>query len=888
MDRIANQINNRLSLRPPQTRSLEILSDLANGEQDILQPASLEEKLKTVNAKFRTCVDFERDFPSICFALATGVGKTRLMGAFVTYLYLAKRIKHFFVLAPNLTIYQKLMDDFQNPQNPKYVFKGIGEFATEPPRIITGDNYNEISQSRLFQSDVHINIFNISKINAETRQDREPRIKRLSEYLGDSYFNYLSKLDDLVLLMDESHHYRADRGMQVINELQPLLGLELTATPQVERAGAPIKFRNVVYEYSLAHAIRDGFVKEPCVATRRDFNPSSYKVEELDRIKIEDGIRIHEDTKVALDIYARETGTKQVKPFVLIVAKETDHAAEIKKLIQQNTFFDGRYADKVIEIHSNQRGEEKEENIQQLLSVEDPDNRTEIVIHVNMLKEGWDVTNLYTIIPLRTAASLTLREQTIGRGLRLPYGKRTGNPKVDKLTIVSHDKFQEIIEEANKPDSIIRKENIIEIDPVELSRSKEVISVKSALDNKYEAEKQEIAKITDEKKREEATLALEIKQNILQDLPELAKLVRNVSEISSNEVKKIAIERFKSRIESNPQTQLFVADMVAEAEKVYAKAVQDFSDNIIEIPRIIILQSGDIKHGFHDFDLDTKNLNFQPVSEEILRQSLKDNSQEIIQGKGRIISDTNENILVNELVNYPEVDYDSQSDLLFKMSSQAIGKFRTYLCDDDLYNVVLYNKREIGRFIFTQMMLNFYIEEAKYQEPVVYPFERILDHNYSKYTQDKIHLYTDTITPTSLIPGLLFSGFSKAYHHSYKFDSKTEKDFSIILEQDKTVLKWLRPAKNQFRIYWKHNSKQYSPDFVVETADSIYLVETKKEGDIDATDVQEKAKAALEYCKHATDFTIVNGGKPWKYLLIPHSDVNISNSFNYFVSRFSQ
>lgn len=888
MDRIANQINNRLSLRPPQTRSLEILSELVNGEQDILQPASPEEKLKAVSERFRTCIDFERNFPSICFALATGVGKTRLMGAFVTYLYLAKGIKHFFVLAPNLTIYQKLMDDFQNPQNPKYVFKGIGEFATEPPRIITGDNYSEISQSRLFQSDVHINIFNISKINAETKSGKEPRIKRLVEYLGESYFNYLSKLDDLVLLMDESHHYRADRGMQVINELQPLLGLELTATPQVERAGTPVKFRNVVYEYSLAHAIRDGFVKEPCVATRRDFNPDAYKAEELDRIKIEDGLRIHEDTKVALDIYARETGTKQVKPFVLIVAKETDHAAGIKKLIQQNTFFDGRYSDKVIEIHSNQRGEEKEENIQQLLSVEDPDNRTEIVIHVNMLKEGWDVTNLYTIVPLRTAASLTLREQTIGRGLRLPYGKRTGNPKVDKLTIVSHDKFQEIIEEANKPDSIIRKENIIEIDPVELCRSKEVISVKSALDTKYEAAKQEIAKIPDEKKREEATLTLEIQQNIIQDLPELAKLVRNVSEISSSEVKKIAIERFKSRIESNPQTQLFVAAMVAEADRIYAIAVQDFSDHIIEIPRIIIQQSGDIRHGFHDFDLDTKNLNFQPVSEEILRQSLKDNSQEIIQGKGRIIADTNENILVNELVNYPEVDYDSQSDLLFKMSSQAIGKFRTYLNDEDLYNVVLYNKREIGRFIFSQMMLNFYIEEAKYEKPVVYPFERILDHNYSKYTQDKIHLYTDTITPTSLIPGLLFSGFAKAYHHSYKFDSKTEKDFSIILEQDKTVLKWLRPAKNQFRIYWKHNSKQYSPDFVVETVDSIYLVETKKEGDIDATDVQEKAKAALEYCKHASDYTTKNGGKPWKYLLIPHIEVTLSNSFNYFVSRCLQ
>lgn len=886
MDRTAININNRLSLRPPQTLSLEILSDLVNGENDLLKEATLAEKLHIVHDKYPTFADFERDFPSFCFALATGVGKTRLMGAFVSYLYLAKEIKHFFILAPNLTIYQKLMDDFQNPQNPKYVFKGIGEFATEPPRIITGDNYNEISQSRLFQSDVHINIFNISKLNAESKGGKEPRIKRLSEYLGDSYFNYLSKLDDLVLLMDESHHYRADRGMQVINELKPLLGLELTATPQVERGGNPVKFKNVVYEYSLAVAIRDGFVKEPCVATRRDFNPSAYTDTELDRIKIEDGIRIHEDTKVGLDIYSRETGNRLVKPFILIVAKDTDHAAEIKQMIQRETFFDGRYADKVIEVHSNQRGEEKEENIQLLLSLEDSDNKIEIVIHVNMLKEGWDVTNLYTIVPLRTAASLTLREQTIGRGLRLPYGKRTGNPKADKLTIVSHDKFQEIIEEANKPDSIIRKENIIEIDPVELSKTKEVISVTSTLDQKYEVEKQEITKIVDDKKREDATLTLEIKQAIVQDLPELAKIVRNVGEISGSEAKKIALERFKSRIESNPQKQLFVEEIMAEAEQVYEKAVEDYTKNIIEIPRIVIQQSGDIKHGFHDFELDAKNLNFQPVSEEILRQSLKDNSQEIIQGKGRIISDTNENILVNELINFPEVDYDSQADLLFKLASQAIRKFQTYLNDDDLYNVVLYNKREIGRFIYSQMMLNFYIEEAKYEKPIIYPFERILDHNYSKYTQDKIHLFTDTITPTSLIPSLLFSGFSKAYHHSYKFDSKTEKDFSIILEQDKDVLKWLRPAPNQFRIYWKHNSRQYRPDFVVETKDAIYMVETKKEMDIDTNEVQDKAKAAVEYCKYASEYTTSNEGKPWKYLLVPHDQVLLSMSFSKLVGSF--
>src|SRR6202011_3698147 len=84
--------------------------------------------------------DFERDFPSLCFALATGVGKTRLMGAFISYLYLTGKSRHFFVLAPNKTIYEKLLGDF-SPEHPKYVFKGIAEFAQNQPLIITSDNF---------------------------------------------------------------------------------------------------------------------------------------------------------------------------------------------------------------------------------------------------------------------------------------------------------------------------------------------------------------------------------------------------------------------------------------------------------------------------------------------------------------------------------------------------------------------------------------------------------------------------------------------------------------------------------------------------------------------------------------------------------------------------
>ena len=887
MDKVVQMIVNRLSLRVPQKKSLEILDQLVE-KLSLRRGADLAPELAKVHVLYPICSDFERDFPSICFALATGIGKTRLMGAFVAYLYLAKGIKNFFVLAPNLTIYNKLIEDFSNPAHPKYVFKGIGEFAQNPPRVITGDNYLQTSQTLLFHSEVKINVFNISKINAETRQEAEPRIKRLSEYIGDSYFNYLANLEDLVLLMDESHHYRADRGMQVINELNPVLGLELTATPQFERGSNTIKFKNVVYEYSLAYAIEDGFVKEPAVATRKDFDPSQLSTEEVDLIKIEDGVRIHEDTKVALDIYARDKKTQLVKPFVLVVAKDTTHAGKLKKLICSKAFFDGYYADKVMEIHSNQRGDEKDENIAQLLSLEDPKNKIEIVIHVNMLKEGWDVTNLYTIIPLRTAASMTLREQTIGRGLRLPYGKRTGADKVDKLTIVAHDKFQEIIDEANKPGSIIRRENIIEIDTEDLSQSKEVVTSTSRLEQEIAEEEKRIQEITKPEEKQQALVNNRAKETLVEILPELSNTVTSIHQLNNNEIKEIAIQKIKEKIQSTPQLDLFAQDMIKEIKNVYETIVNSFVKNVIEIPRIIIQQSDKVRSGFKDFNLDVERLNFQPVSEEILVKKLReqDNVYDTIVGGGKIVIDHPEGIIVNELIDAPEVEYDRHTNLLFKLANQAVDKFKTYLDAEKLINVVQYHKREIGRYIHSQLMKHFYFEAPEFEKPIVKPFTKIEEHNFSKYTKDKIHHYTETITPTNSIPTKVFSGFQKACHTFYKFDSKTEKDFAIILENDSDVLKWLRPARSQFNIYWKHNSRQYTADFVVETKDMIYMVETKKEGDVETVDVQAKSQAALEYCKHATEFTTSHKGKPWKYALLPHNVVMVNMGFSTLMNRF--
>jgi len=183
------------------------------------------------------------------------------------------------------------------------------------------------------------------------------------------------------------------------------------------------------------------------------------------------------------------------------------------------------------------------------------------------------------------------------------------------------------------------------------------------------------------------------------------------------------------------------------------------------------------------------------------------------------------------------------------------------------------------------MKPHFYCTTRSYEEPVVKPFTRIEPHNLTKIQADSIHHYTDTIIPTSAIPQKVFSGFRKACHSLYKFDGKSEKDFATLLENDHAVIKWLRPAPSQFRIYWDNHARMYEPDFVAETSETIYLVEIKMDSQMQHPEVVEKAKAALQYCLHASEYNLKNYGKPWKYLLIPHNEIQLNSSFGYLAGR---
>ena len=905
VNRELRTITQRLSLRPPQADSLEVLAAVLECIK-LQKNGDCTQALAAIREMWPKVEDFERDFPSLCFALATGVGKTRLMGAFIAYLYLTGKSRHFFVLAPNKTIYQKLINDF-SPEHPKYVFKGIAEFASNPPLIITGDNYESGRGVRLesgrtsdlFGSDAHINIFNIDKINKEEGPRGSPKMKQLQETIGASYYDYLAGLDDLVLVMDEAHRYRASAGARAIDGLKPILGLELTATPKTVGAHS-VAFRNVIYRYSLGQAMADGLVKEPAVATRKDFDPKSVSAERLEQIKLEDAVHNHDHVAVELDRYHRVMGREKVHPFILVVAQDTDHAKQLRAFIESDAFFKGRFKDKVAEVHSALRGEETEEATERLVALEH-DARTEIVIHVNKLKEGWDVTNLYTIVPLRASASDILTEQTLGRGLRLPYGERVTRgdedefAAVDRLTVIAHDRFDELIQKAREPGSIVLKK-------IEIGEGGDVSAAGATLVTAPSI----------------AEIMITGGSPSLPGLDEAAAPVFVLSTPEENRTAEVTLEvirRFESKLGSveelrKPEVQRQITETVQElirpaqgtlegmvpaprVEQIVEAVTATVAERTLSIPQIVVIPKRQATFQFADFDLkDLNTINVRPIDDGLIIQHLR---TEVRIYLAKAVDDPREERLEDYLVRYlierNEVDYDAHADLLYKLAGQTVARIRSYLTTDaEMESVLLRNGRQLAEFIFAQMMQHYGetpLGENDYEIRVTRGFTLLRAQPFNMTAGQRVRDFRQPISPASETKKQVFGGFRKCCYSLQKFDSDPERRFGVLIDADPAVEKWLKPGRAQFQIEYRAGDN-YEPDFVIETRDRMLISEVKSKNELTDVVVQAKSQAATKWCKAASQHAMENGGKPWSYALIADDQITGSATLMGLMARFTQ
>lgn len=925
-------ITNAMSLRDPQEKSLVFFADYLKGEvgKKVLERMRRENRGNVEGIEIETkeysqaipdlrqFQSFERTFPAYTFALATGVGKTRLMGAFVAYLYLVYGIQHFMVVAPGNTIYRKLVDDFSKANNPKYVFRGIEELTTSNVKVITKDNYVQSQMAQLFANKIEINIFNIQQF-AQKDIEKEKGITKFSEILGESYFEYLSSLDDLVVLMDESHHYHADASMSSLDRIDPLLGLEFTATPYLaptstkKGTGLLLK-KNIFYAYNLGNAIRDGYVKDPWVGTEADVDFGQWDAEsiETDARKLQLAAFFHERTKVSLKEYALENNKQEVKPVMLVVAKDTTHASALRTLIDSDQFRGGAYKGKVIEVHTKTKGDETDETIEKLISLEHPDNVVEIVIHVNMLKEGWDVANIYTIAPIRSSAAQILTEQTIGRGLRLPYGEKTGNKNVDRVMIVAHDNYAKVIEEAQHS-QLIQPSNIESISTDDTRIVREVIEVQSAFVTSIQ---DQIKASTSLMQEIEAQATKTVSAVIANDTPEDVKVatiqnkVREIVETTAkNEAKKqsFAVHHQHTDVDHTndavyEEGSLF--NILSEPAKKELEDIGRISRQTIEIrnipiPRLMLTPHyGELV--ISDFNLDVHKLSKFATDTSILEQSLQAKEEKDLfgvahqgqrdtevtrvssLGEGR--TQTPENTIISGLLDYPLVDYDEQKVLLLKLSNQAVAHYQSFVSDTNALKMMVENNfRQIAKEIYDQILVHkeFKLEsylESSIREPKPY----LEQYNISRSFDEKpvtLESQFDRFSREKI-----YTGFSRACHSMYKFDSSDEARMAYLLDKELSVEDWLRPAPNQFEgLYWRdevgNSQHRYEPDFVVEFENEIVMVEVKPSAEIEDLDVQEKKKTADKYCelvsKNVGKYGIV---KPWRYVIVPTEKITASST----------
>lgn len=892
----------QMSLRVPQEESLRILSDVIETLPLTKDPDN-GAALSAINAletpKKLTIKDFERDFPSICFSVATGVGKTRLMGAFITYLYLEKGIKNFFIVAPNLTIYNKLIADF-TPNTPKYVFQGIPEFATRAPLIITGENYQNMGglTGRMYENNIKINIFNISKINRDKDAKGTPRFRSFSEYLGKSYFEYLQSLSDLVLLMDEAHRYRATAGMKIINELNAVLGLELTATAKSVGENAK-DFKNIIYHYPLAQAINDKYVKKPTIVGRSDFEKEKYNDEQLEEIKLTDGFKVHEDTKAELAVYSDEKQKRLVKPFLLVIARDTAHADELKDKIDSDGFKGGAYRGKVIVVHSNQKGTELDENVALLLEVEKAENPVEVVIHVNMLAEGWDVNNLYTIVPLKAARTEILVEQSIGRGLRLPYGEHTGVDSIDRLNIVAHDKFNDIVETARKEGFEFQRRLL----DSEADAGKKIVinaptSLRAAIENAAVSPNAPAAASAEQGKLEltfanqaqkDAALAFNDK------LEEMGKIVSSMEELKSKEMQ----ERIISEIVQDEKAKgnLFAEEQAKVLREIATTITEQHIEGVISVPQVSIYNAFPQKSvEYKRFSLDLKPFEgLRAVQQKIIKREILDSKVEQA-GEAQFADwkGATENPIIVKMLDNNAIPYNIMETLMF-FAKQATDYIRTYTAaETEVRKIVFFNDRIIAEAIIEQMVQNVIEPEMETIVKVSGDYTPLRSTKLLGNADDGEMSFRNAPKDLKRIRNYIFTSFKKCLSTKTKFDSDTERQLSNILEDEPKVLRWERlteeAAKEKVPMkYYKEDRSphDYCPDFIVEASDAKYIVETKAAKEMTAKDVLAKQAIAKRWCEEATKYEQSVGGKPWRYILIPHDTLVADRSWDKLVADWS-
>lgn len=413
----------------------DLVEDVASGFQ--LRYTNKQALAALVN---RLAGDYDPESPLV-MDMATGAGKTYLMAAFIEYL---RRLGHanVLVVTPGLVVQNKTLSNF-TAGHPKYI-AGAGL----PAKVVTPDNYISQLQESLHEQDLggqtrsNIYVFNIQQLIAPASLDGSTTdgkdaarrgIRKYNEFVGVLYDD-LAAMDDLVVIADEHHLYgpSAKAFHQALKDLHPAATIGLTATADAKD--------DVIFRYPLHQAISDQHVKVPVIAYRKGGYGDLGEHQQL-----RDAVSLLSGKAKAYEAYlVANPDARKVRPLLFVVCSDIDHATAVSEKLRSPEFFGSQTA--VLQVDSDHMSSQTEYLLETL---DHPDTNVRAVVSVNKLKEGWDVKNIAVMVSLRAMESSILTQQTMGRGLRLPFGKWVDDNAINELDIVAHESFRKLLEAEN-------------------------------------------------------------------------------------------------------------------------------------------------------------------------------------------------------------------------------------------------------------------------------------------------------------------------------------------------------------------------------------------------------------------------------------------------------
>ena len=519
----------------------------------------------------------------------------------------------------------------------------------------------------------------------------------------------------------------------------------------------------------------------------------------------------------------------------------------------------------------------------------------------------WDVNNLFTIIPLNAAKSDILALQTIGRGLRLPFGEITGIEELDTLDIVAHDHYREIIDDI-KNNPVFKKRNLdeedipetktVKVEPVvenqqislfdeALSESKiksyQDLNSETAVDNLFAEYQKAFVKKVSPKKAEDNSGQMSIfdffanSDNGTETSNSVSMQMDEVSQkssVSNGIDSSLVAQQGDTSLQIDLQKSSGGKNVLPYAKQDFIKKIEELKRVAISVPKIGISYSSTI--AFKPFTVKRNISDFDVAASRIERyDTVNDKLLQVLDADALIVENPENMLAVSLLESIPEFSSDDAEFIL-----DVVDQYLALIdgTDDEKKKIV----RRYATVIVEDLRKQIYASKEESTE-FVFSVQKdlIVFGTFVKNMKENGRLYYKKEVPDKKnIKQYLFEGYKKSYYAENAFDSDDERRLSVILEEDSDVIRFIKPPLNQLGLFYKA-AKQYNPDFLVETADKKYMIEVKAANQTDNEDVQEKAKAALKWCECASE--VDADGKAWEYRLVPGDKIVVGNTFKYVI-----